>query len=223
MRDAVVERFGAGCCATGWSTAPRWPGGVRHPRRSGLARAAAVAARRRADGRLARRAGRRSSRRRARRWSRCRCCSSPAWTAASTRRSRWSPTRRSGIGARRLAGHQALDERAARQLSQQEKAQRATYVVVNDGSVPSSKPSCRRSLRSCAVSPSTAAATRRSWPASRAAPARRAAPHDGADAGAAPALVARACRAGGRGRGRRCCRWPARPSTSSACRCATRT
>ncbi|HEY3729288.1 MAG TPA: dephospho-CoA kinase [Solirubrobacteraceae bacterium] len=31
-------------------------------------------------------------------------------------------------------GHHALDERAARQLSQQEKAQRATYVVVNDGS-----------------------------------------------------------------------------------------
>ena len=32
-------------------------------------------------------------------------------------------------------GHQALEERAARQLSQQEKAQRATYVVVNDGTV----------------------------------------------------------------------------------------
>jgi len=32
-------------------------------------------------------------------------------------------------------GHQALAERGARQLSQQEKAQRATYVVVNDGSV----------------------------------------------------------------------------------------
>jgi dephospho-CoA kinase len=32
-------------------------------------------------------------------------------------------------------GHEALDERAARQLTQQEKAQRATYVVVNDGRV----------------------------------------------------------------------------------------
>jgi dephospho-CoA kinase len=32
-------------------------------------------------------------------------------------------------------GHQALNERGARQLTQQEKAQRATYVVVNDGSV----------------------------------------------------------------------------------------
>jgi dephospho-CoA kinase len=32
-------------------------------------------------------------------------------------------------------GHEALVQRGARQLSQQEKAQRATYVVVNDGSV----------------------------------------------------------------------------------------
>jgi dephospho-CoA kinase len=32
-------------------------------------------------------------------------------------------------------GHQALDERSKRQLSQHEKAQRATYTVRNDGSV----------------------------------------------------------------------------------------
>jgi dephospho-CoA kinase len=32
-------------------------------------------------------------------------------------------------------GHQALAERGARQLTQHEKAQRATYVAVNDGSV----------------------------------------------------------------------------------------
>lgn len=32
-------------------------------------------------------------------------------------------------------GHEALEERAARQLTQQEKAQRATFVVVNDGTV----------------------------------------------------------------------------------------
>lgn len=32
-------------------------------------------------------------------------------------------------------GHAAVDERAARQLSQDEKAQRATYAVVNDGTV----------------------------------------------------------------------------------------
>lgn len=35
----------------------------------------------------------------------------------------------------RARGHRALDERAARQLSQEEKAARATYVVVNDGDV----------------------------------------------------------------------------------------
>jgi dephospho-CoA kinase len=32
-------------------------------------------------------------------------------------------------------GHHALQERSARQFSQQEKAMRATYVVVNDGTV----------------------------------------------------------------------------------------
>lgn len=32
-------------------------------------------------------------------------------------------------------GHQALDERAARQLTQEEKSERATYTVVNDGTV----------------------------------------------------------------------------------------
>jgi dephospho-CoA kinase len=32
-------------------------------------------------------------------------------------------------------GHQAVDERSARQLSQQEKAARATYVVANSGTV----------------------------------------------------------------------------------------
>jgi dephospho-CoA kinase len=35
----------------------------------------------------------------------------------------------------RARGHAALAERGARQLTQQEKAQRATYVVVNDGTV----------------------------------------------------------------------------------------
>jgi dephospho-CoA kinase len=32
-------------------------------------------------------------------------------------------------------GHEAIDERAARQLSQQEKAQRATYAVENSGTI----------------------------------------------------------------------------------------
>ncbi len=41
------------------------------------------------------------------------------------------------VRARRAAdrGHEAVDERAARQLTQAEKAARATYVVHNDGSV----------------------------------------------------------------------------------------
>jgi dephospho-CoA kinase len=32
-------------------------------------------------------------------------------------------------------GHEALDERSTRQLTQQEKAERATYVVTNDGTM----------------------------------------------------------------------------------------
>jgi dephospho-CoA kinase len=32
-------------------------------------------------------------------------------------------------------GHEALDERSSRQLTQQEKAERATYVVTNDGTM----------------------------------------------------------------------------------------
>jgi dephospho-CoA kinase len=34
-----------------------------------------------------------------------------------------------------VRNHSALDERSARQLTQKEKSQRATYVVVNDGTV----------------------------------------------------------------------------------------
>ncbi|HUB73577.1 MAG TPA: dephospho-CoA kinase [Solirubrobacteraceae bacterium] len=41
------------------------------------------------------------------------------------------PVRRARAGAR---GHELADERAARQLSQREKAERATFVVHNDGS-----------------------------------------------------------------------------------------
>lgn len=42
-----------------------------------------------------------------------------------------------GLRAQRAQGrgHRALDERAARQLSQQEKAARSTYVVINDGEI----------------------------------------------------------------------------------------
>jgi dephospho-CoA kinase len=35
----------------------------------------------------------------------------------------------------RARGHHGVDERSARQLSQEEKARRATYVVANSGSV----------------------------------------------------------------------------------------
>jgi dephospho-CoA kinase len=35
----------------------------------------------------------------------------------------------------RARGHHAVDERSARQLSQEEKAARATYVVTNSGTV----------------------------------------------------------------------------------------
>ena len=52
--------------------------------------------------------------RRARSWSRSRCCSSPAWTAATTRRSPSSPTRRSAPSAPASRGHEAVDERTKR-------------------------------------------------------------------------------------------------------------
>ena len=39
-------------------------------------------------------------------------------------------------------GHQALDERARRSSRRQEKAQRATFVVVNDGTVEELERSC---------------------------------------------------------------------------------
>ena len=71
--------------------------------------------------------------RRAPPWSRSRCCSSRAPTTASTPPSRSSPMRRSASERAAARGHEALSERAARQLSQQEKSQRATYTVVNDG------------------------------------------------------------------------------------------
>ena len=74
--------------------------------------------------------------RRRRRWSsRCRCCSRRGWTPRSTRRSRSSPTTTCGPQRAAARGHEAVDERTARQLGQQEKAQRATYAVQNSGSL----------------------------------------------------------------------------------------
>ena len=86
--------------------------------------------------RVARVAGGRVPRRaRARWWSRRRCCSRRAWNPTTTRRSRSSPTRRCAPSAPRARGHEALDERTARQLTQAQKAERATYAVENSGSL----------------------------------------------------------------------------------------
>ena len=80
--------------------------------------------------------------------SRCRCCSSPGWTAASTRRSPWSPTRRCAPQRASGRGHQALDERTPASSPRRKRRQRATYTVANDGTEDElAGPSCRRSLR----------------------------------------------------------------------------
>ena len=75
----------------------------------------------------------RTPRRRGRRSWRCRCCSRPGWRSSTTRRSRWSADERLRRERAAARGHALADERAARQLSQEEKARRATFVVRNDG------------------------------------------------------------------------------------------
>ena len=52
---------------------------------------------------------------------------------STTRRSRSSPTRTCAPQRAAARGHVGVDERAARQLSQEEKARRATYTVHNSG------------------------------------------------------------------------------------------
>ena len=106
---------------------------LRRRHRAALPRVPAVAARGRAGGAVARARG--GEGRRARWSSRPRCCSRRAWRAATTRRSRSWPTRRSARSAPGARGHEALDERTARQLPQTEKAARATYAVENSGSL----------------------------------------------------------------------------------------
>ena len=136
VRDAVVARWGAEVAPGGvvdraaiarhafadpaeraWLEGLLWPlvgARVIAFREAGRGRRAAPARRRRRDAAAVR--GR-------------------AWTPRTTRRSPSSPT--SEIRSARAAdrGHEAVDERAARQLTQDEKAARATYVVRNDGSV----------------------------------------------------------------------------------------
>ena len=102
VRDAVVARWGPDVA----------PGGVvdraavaRHAfavaGRARLARGPALAARRRARGRVARRGVRARARRRGRSWSRRRCCSRPGWRRPTTLRWWSSPTRPCGHGTRR--------------------------------------------------------------------------------------------------------------------------
>ena len=76
---------------------------------------------------------RRPSRRPRPPWWRCRCCSRPGWRRSSTTRSPWSPTRPCAPSARGARGHAAVEERTGRQLTQEEKSQRADFTVRNDG------------------------------------------------------------------------------------------
>ena len=107
---------------------------LRRPGRARVARGAAVAAGRRAGRGLARaRSSARDPPPRAPS-SRCRCCSRPGMEARLRRHDRGRRRRgRCAPSAPRARGHEAVDERAARQLSQEEKAARATYVGRNDG------------------------------------------------------------------------------------------
>ena len=150
VRDAVVARWGDEVAPGGASTAPRSPG-ARSPtdEEREVARGPAVAAGR-ASGSREWRAGGGGARagRRARSWSRCRCCSRPGWTRRSTLRSRSWPTRPSGRERAGARGHAALDERTARQLTQEEKAARATYAVANSGTLEELEQSCPAYLRS---------------------------------------------------------------------------
>ncbi len=96
------------------------------PEELALARVGPSSAGRRAGRRVARRA---SARRRRSPSSRCRCCSRPGWTTPSTPPCAWSPT--TTTRARRAGdrGTELLEGSKLRQLSQEEKAARATHVI----------------------------------------------------------------------------------------------
>ncbi len=119
----------------GSSTAPPWPGWRSPRRRTGrgwrgcCGRASARGWSPGARGSPS------ATRARGRPSSRCRCCSSPGWSGRSTRRSRSSPRRRCGPSGPAPAATRRSTSARARQLSQDEKAQRATYAVDNDGTV----------------------------------------------------------------------------------------
>ena len=116
---------------------------VRRRRRARLARGAALAAGRRARRRLPRGSAWPRTRRRARRSSRRRCSSRPAWTAVYD--ATIAVVADEDVRAERAAarGHAAVDERAARQLTQDEKAQRARR---SSSQTPAPSRSSRREL-----------------------------------------------------------------------------
>ena len=130
VRDAVVARWGEDGRA-GRRRRPRrgGPARLRLARRAGVARAAALAARRRPRAGLARH-GRRARAARARR----RDAAAVRGGDAGRLRRHDRRRRRRGDPRERAAarGHAAIDERTARQLSQEEKASRADHVVRND-------------------------------------------------------------------------------------------
>ena len=147
------------------------------------------------------RAAARPTRHRWPRSSRCRCCSRRAW------RTRFDHTlaviadedvREQRAGAR---GHAALASRTGRQLPQEEKAQRADFVVRNDGSLEELKAdavhACLRNSNSSELRPPPALAS--AAPAGAAIAAHR----------RAPAARAGRDRARGGARRRRVRRWSA--------------
>ena len=122
-------------------------------------------------------------------------------------------------------GHHAVDERAARQLSQEEKAARATYVVANGGTVEELELALAAVLDKldAAVASTVEHPAPHSHPPPRRAPPRAAPPRAGAPCcagGSWPASALRCCGAGGR---RSCGRCSTTRCARSRSRCATRT
>ena len=67
-------------------------------------------------------------------WSRCRCSSRQAWRRGSTA-SWWSPPAIAATRWLEARGDAGVEGRSGRQLTEAEKAERATWVVENDGSL----------------------------------------------------------------------------------------
>ena len=143
MRDAVVARWGDEVAPGGGGSRGGRPPRVRRSGPSGSGSRADLAARRRAGGGSGTRRSPGATRAR-----RARSSSTAAVRGRAGGRLRRDDRRRGrrGLRAARAAarGHEAVDERTARQLTQDEKAQRATFVVHNDGTSTISNAHCRR-------------------------------------------------------------------------------